>query len=74
MDQDQRETANRLFVHATAALEDATEVAIAGQSARLSVRCCRMAAHRLQAVACDIADLAAAVLVVAGDADQPKKR
>jgi hypothetical protein len=74
MDPDQRETANRLFVRATATLEDAIEIAITGQSAQLSARQYRAVARKLRAAAFDIADLAAAVLVVAGDADQPKKR
>jgi hypothetical protein len=74
MDQDRRETVNRLFAQATMILEDAIELAVAGQSPRLSAAKCRVTACKIQAVACDVADLAAAILVIAGEADQPKKR
>ncbi len=60
-----RELANRLFAAATAMLEDAVEVAAAGQSSRLTPS--RLADHgrRLQAAARDIAVLAEAAVIAA---------
>jgi hypothetical protein len=77
-DDDRRELANRLFAIATAMLEDATEIAAAGQSARLGAR--RLAAHgrRLEAAAREVAVLAEAATIVANlSADRrptPRKR
>ena len=65
MDDDYPELANRLFATATAMLEDAIEVAVAGQSPRLNPS--RLADHgrRLQAAARVIAIIAEAATIVA---------
>ena len=65
MDDDCRELANRLFATATGMLEDATELAVAGQSPRLDPA--QLADHGrwLQAAARDIAIIAEAAVIVA---------
>ncbi len=65
MDDDYRELANRLFATATAMLEDVIEVAVAGQSPRLTPS--RLADHgrRLQAAAREIAIIAETSVIVA---------
>ena len=65
MDDDYRELANRLFATATAMLEDATEVAVAGQSLRLDSSQLANHGRRLQAAARDIAIIAEAAMIVA---------
>ncbi len=65
MDDDYRELANRLFATATAMLEDATEVAIAGQSQRLNPSQLADHGRLLQAAARDIAIIAEAAMIVA---------
>ncbi len=65
MDDDYRELAHRLFAAATAMLEDAIEVSVAGQSPRLNPRQFAYAGRRLQATAGDIAVIAEAVKIVA---------
>ncbi len=65
MDDDYRELAHRLFAAATAMLEDAIEVALAGQSPRLPPTQLAVRARRLQASARDIAAIAEAAMIVA---------
>ena len=65
MDDDYRELANRLFATATAMLEDATEIAVAGQSLRLDPSQLADHGRRLQATARDIAVNAEAAVIVA---------
>ena len=66
MDGDHRELANRLFATATAILEDAIEVAAAGQSARLDPAQLKEHGHRLQAAAEAVAVIAEAATIAAG--------
>ncbi len=70
MDDDHREQANRLFATATVMLEDATEAAVAGQSARLDPAQLADHGHRLQATARDIAIIAEAAMIVANLGDK----
>ncbi len=75
MNDDDRELARRLLATATAMLEDATEVAVAGQSPRLDL--IKLADHgrRLQAAAHDIAVIAEAAEIVADlGIDNPQHR
>ena len=65
MDDDQRELANRLFAVATATLEDAIAVAVAGQSAKLGPRQLADRARQLHAAARDITVIAEAAMIVA---------
>jgi hypothetical protein len=65
MDDDTRDLANTLFATATAMLEDAIEVAVAGQSPRLKPSQLADTGRRLQAVARDIAIIAEAAVIVA---------
>jgi hypothetical protein len=65
MDDDQRKLANRLFAAVTAMLEDAIEVAVAGQSPRLSPAQLADTGHWLQKVARDIAIIAEAATFIA---------
>ncbi len=65
MDDDYRELANRLFATATAMLEDAIEVAVAGQSPRLTSSQLADHGHRLQEAVHDIAVIAQAAMIVA---------
>ncbi len=65
MDDDYRELANRLFATATAMLEDAIEVAVAGQSPRLNSSRLADRGRQLQASAQDIAAIAEAATIVA---------
>ena len=65
MDDDYRELANRLFATATAMLEDVIEVAIAGQSPRLTPSQLADHGRRLQSAAHDIAIIAEAAVIVA---------
>ena len=65
MDDDDRELANQLFATATARLEDAIDVAVAGQSPRLDPLQLADAGRRLQATARDIATIAEAAAIVA---------
>ena len=60
MDDDHRELTNRLFATATGMLEDATEVAVAGQSPRLSASHLADHGRRIQAAAQDVAIIAEA--------------
>ena len=62
---DHRELTNRLFATATAMLEDAIEVAVAGQSPRLNASQLTNDGRRLQAAARDIAIIAQAAAIVA---------
>ena len=66
MDDDHRELAHRLFAAATAMLEDATEAAVAGQSARSPSSKLAGHARTLQASARDSAVIAEAAMIVAG--------
>ena len=65
MDDDYRELANRLFATATAMLEDVIDVAIAGQSPRLSPSQLADNGRRLQKAVCDIAIIAETSVIVA---------
>ena len=65
MDDDYRELANRLFATATAMLEDVIEVAVAGQSPRLTPSQLSDNGRRLQKAARDIAIIAEAAMIVA---------
>lgn len=62
---DDRELANRLFAKATAMLEDAIELAVAGQSPRLDPSRLAEQARRLLAAAHNIAILAQAAEIIA---------
>ena len=64
MDAETRELVRRLFVEATAMLEDVHEVAATGQSRRLSARSYAVQAERLQAAALEVASLAEAAGVI----------
>ncbi len=66
MDDDYRDLANRLFATGTAMLEDAIEIAIAGQSQGLGPSDLADLGRRLQAAAQDIAVLAQAAAIIAG--------
>ena len=65
MDDNDRDLANRLFATATAMLEDAMEVAVAGQLPRLSPSQLSDVGRRLQAAAHDIVVIAEAAAIVA---------
>ena len=65
MDDDRRELANRLFAAVTAMLEDAIEVAVAGQSPRLNPARLADIGRRLQAAARNIAIIAEAATIAA---------
>ncbi len=65
MDDDCRELANRLFATATAMLEDVIEVAVAGQSPRLTPSQLADHGRRLQSAAHEIAIIAEAAVIVA---------
>ena len=65
MDDDYRELANRLFATATAMLEDATEIAVAGQSLRLDPAQLADYGRRLLAAARVVAIIAEAAMIVA---------
>ena len=78
MDDDQRELANRLFAVATATLEDAIAVAVAGQSAKLGPRQLADRARQLHAAARDITVISEAAMIVANSGinqhpNQPKR-
>jgi len=79
MDDDTHEMVRRLFATATALLEDATPVAIAGQSPRASKAQLAVYARRLESAARNIAILAAAAGVVTQPANarrpgRPRRR
>ena len=65
MDDDHRELARRLFAVATEILEDAIEIAVAGQSPRASATDLFDNAERLQSAARDIVAIAEAAMIVA---------
>ncbi len=65
MEDDDRELLRRLFGVATELIENAHEVAIAGQSNTLAAPDYATTARRLQAAARDIAVLAEAAMIVA---------
>ncbi len=65
MEDDDREFLRRLFVAATELIENAHEVAVAGQSSTLAAPDCAATARRLQALARDLATLAEAAIVIA---------
>ena len=75
MDDDTRDLTNRLFATATAMLEDAIEIAVAGQSPRLDPAQLAEAGLRLQGAVRDITIIAeAAAIVVNFGADPREKR
>ncbi len=65
MDKDLQELARRLFTVATAVLEDATIVAVAGQSHKLTEKSCERDAHELQQVGRDVTTVAESAAVMA---------
>ena len=65
MEDDYRELASRLFATATAMLEDAIELAVAGQSPRLDHAQLADVGRRLQAAARDAATIAETAAIVA---------
>ncbi len=74
-DEDHRELANRLFATATAMLEDAIGVAVAGQSPRLDPTQLADHGRRLQAAAREIAAIAeAATIIVSQGNNRPPSR
>ncbi len=73
MDEENRDLANRLFATATAMLEDAVELAVAGQSPRLNPSQLADHGHRLQAGAQDIAIIAKAAMIVANLGDNQRR-
>lgn len=73
MDEDTRELVNRLFVTATAMLEDASLIAAAGQSVTPSPSALADHARRLQSAARTIAAIAEAAAIIAEtNADSPR--
>ncbi len=75
MDDDYRELANRLFATATALLEDVIEVAVAGQSPRLTPSQLADHGRRLQSASHEIAIIAEAAMIVANlGADRRRDR
>ncbi len=75
MDDDCRELTNRLFATATALLEDVVEVAVAGQSSRLTPSQFADHGRRLQSAAHEIAIIAEAAVIVANPgADRRRNR
>ena len=75
MDDDCRELTNRLFAMATALLEDVIEVAVAGQSPRLTPSQLADHGRRLQSAAHEIAIIAEAAVIVANPgADRRRNR
>ena len=73
MEDDDRDLANRLFATATAMLEEAIEVAIAGQSPRLDSSEISDHGRRLQALARELQTIAeaAAITTVRAAKDPP---
>ncbi len=70
-----RELANRLFATATAMLEDVIEVAVAGQSPRLTPSQLADNGRRLQSAAHEIAIISEAAVIVANPGvDRRRKR
>lgn len=65
MEDDDRELLGRLFVAATVLIENAHEIAIAGQSSTLSASDYAATARRFQVASQDITALADAAMVVA---------
>lgn len=65
MDKDLQELARRLFTVATAILEDATIVAAAGQSHKLTEKSCERYARDLQLVGRVVVVVADAALIMA---------
>ncbi len=68
MEDDDRELPRRLFVAATELIENAHEIAMAGQSSTLAAPDYAATARRLQTAARRLATLAEAALVVADPA------
>lgn len=68
-DANARDLANHLFATATAVLESAAEVAVAGQHPRLTPSACAARARELRTAAADLTRLADAALVIAGAGD-----
>lgn len=64
MEKDRRALVNRLFVTATEILEDTHIFASGGQSSGLKAKEYARTARRLSKAADDLADIAAAILVV----------
>lgn len=75
-DDEHREFANRLFATATARLEDAIGVAVAGQSPRLDPAQLADHGRRLQAAVREIAAIAEAATIIAsqGNSRPPSQR
>lgn len=75
-DDEHREFANRLFATATAMLEDAIGVAVAGQSPRLDPAQLADHGRRLQAAVREIAAIAEAAIIIVsqGNSRPPSRR
>ena len=73
MEDDRRELANQLFAMATAMLEDAVELAVAGQSPRLSPEQLEDHGRQLQVAAQDITIVADAAMITAKLSDNPPR-
>jgi len=65
MEKDLRELARRLFTVATAMLEDATQIGVAGQSSKLTESRCEAHGRELQLVGRDIALIAETAVLMA---------
>lgn len=65
MDKDLQELARRLFTVVTVILEDATIVAVAGQSHKLTEKSCERYARELQQVGRDVATVAESAAIIA---------
>lgn len=65
MDKNLHELARRLFTVATAILEDATMIGVAGQSPKLTKRSCERLARELRQVGDDIVTIAEAAAIMA---------
>lgn len=72
MGDDERELVNRPFAVVTAMLEDATEIAAAGQGARQSPSQLAVHGRQLQAAAREVAVFAEAITIVANLGRNPR--
>ena len=74
MDRDQRDLVQRLFVTATIILEDAHQIAIAGQSHKRASKGYAACADRLRNSALDLRAVTDSVLVVLRQNREPARR
>ena len=73
-DTDRRDLIRHLFAEITARLEDAMEVAVAGQAPRATARQYRAHAQNLVRIADDLGRLARAAEIIAGPAQKVRAR